>query len=63
MFGTNALGIMIVGQINRRLVGRISPRRLLTVGLSTMALVIAALSLSALVAGTMDGRGRAPHGY
>ncbi len=38
LFGVNGLGIIIVSQINRRLVGRIAPQRLLAVGLSTIAL-------------------------
>jgi DHA1 family bicyclomycin/chloramphenicol resistance-like MFS transporter len=33
VFGANALGIMIVGQLNGRLAGRFSPRALLTAGL------------------------------
>src|SRR5947209_9697790 len=34
MFGVNALGLMIVGQVNGRLVGRVPLTRLLAVGLS-----------------------------
>jgi DHA1 family bicyclomycin/chloramphenicol resistance-like MFS transporter len=37
IFGTNALGIAIMGQINGRLVGRVSPQRLLAVALGTVA--------------------------
>lgn len=37
IFGTNALGIMAAGQLNRRIVGRISPARLLGVGLCATA--------------------------
>lgn len=37
MFGTNALGLLLVGQLNGRLVGRVSPLRLLTVGLLATA--------------------------
>jgi DHA1 family bicyclomycin/chloramphenicol resistance-like MFS transporter len=37
IFGVNALGLVIVGQINGRLVGRISPPRLLAVGLVGVA--------------------------
>jgi DHA1 family bicyclomycin/chloramphenicol resistance-like MFS transporter len=37
MFGTNALGLVIAGQINGRLVGRVSPRRLLATGLALSA--------------------------
>jgi DHA1 family bicyclomycin/chloramphenicol resistance-like MFS transporter len=36
-FAVNALGIMLAGQINGRLVGRVSPKRLLAVGLSISA--------------------------
>jgi DHA1 family bicyclomycin/chloramphenicol resistance-like MFS transporter len=35
VFGTNALGIVAVGQLNRWLVGRFAPRLLLTVSLCT----------------------------
>lgn len=38
LFGVNALGIMAAGQVNGRLVGRVSPRRLLIVGLVASAL-------------------------
>lgn len=38
VFGVNSVGIMIVGQINGRLVGRIPPRTLLGFGLGTIAL-------------------------
>lgn len=37
MFGTNALGIVLVSQINARLVGRVAPERLLRVGLTSIA--------------------------
>ncbi|MBX6341892.1 MAG: multidrug effflux MFS transporter, partial [Thermomicrobiaceae bacterium] len=36
-FGTNALGLALAGQVNGRLVGRVSPGRLLTVGLAASA--------------------------
>lgn len=38
LFGLNALGIVIVGQINGRLVGRVSSQRLLTWGIAGIAL-------------------------
>ncbi|WP_052889234.1 Bcr/CflA family multidrug efflux MFS transporter [Thermogemmatispora carboxidivorans] len=38
VFGTNALGIAIVGQINGRLVGRVEPRKLLAGALTAVAL-------------------------
>ncbi len=37
LFGVNALGLMTAGQINGRLVGRVSPRRLLATGLAGTA--------------------------
>ena len=37
MFGTNALGLMVAGQINGRLVGRVPPIRLLVAGLIATA--------------------------
>ena len=43
IFGTNALGLMTSGQVNGRLVGRVSPRRLLTIGLTATATGGAAL--------------------
>ncbi len=36
-FGTNALGLALAGQVNGRLVGRVSPARLLTAGLAASA--------------------------
>jgi MFS transporter, DHA1 family, multidrug resistance protein len=45
IFGTNALGIGIAGQISGRLVGRVSPRRLLAGGLTATAVGGAALLL------------------
>jgi len=38
IFGTNALGLMLVGQVNGRLVGRVEPIRLLAAGLTACAL-------------------------
>ncbi|HLI08172.1 MAG TPA: Bcr/CflA family multidrug efflux MFS transporter [Ktedonobacteraceae bacterium] len=38
IFGTNALGIGIMGQVSGRLVGRVSPRTLLTGALTTVAI-------------------------
>ena len=35
LFGMNALGIMIAGQVNGLLVGRVEPRRLLAIGLAS----------------------------
>lgn len=37
LFGTNALGIVVAGQISARLVGRVSPQRLVTIGLCSSA--------------------------
>ena len=37
IFGINALGIMAAGQVNGQLVGRISPQRLLAIGLTATA--------------------------
>jgi DHA1 family bicyclomycin/chloramphenicol resistance-like MFS transporter len=37
IFGTNALGIVIASQINGRLVGKVSPYRLLAIGLTATA--------------------------
>jgi DHA1 family bicyclomycin/chloramphenicol resistance-like MFS transporter len=37
VFAVNALGIVVAGQVNGRLVGKISERRLLTVGLAANA--------------------------
>jgi MFS transporter, DHA1 family, multidrug resistance protein len=43
IFGTNALGIAIMGQVSGRLVGRVSPRRLLAGALTAVALGSVAL--------------------
>lgn len=43
MFGMNAFGIMLAGQTNARLVGRVAPRRLLVAGLGAQAVGGAAL--------------------
>lgn len=37
IFGINALGIMAAGQVNGQLVGRVSPQRLLAIGLTATA--------------------------
>jgi DHA1 family bicyclomycin/chloramphenicol resistance-like MFS transporter len=50
-FGLNALGLMIAGQVNRRLVGRVPPPRLLQDGL--MASAAGGLALLAVV--VLDG--------
>lgn len=52
IFGSNALGLMIVGQVNGRLVGRISPLRLLRIGL-----VITAVGGTALLLAVLSGLG------
>ena len=49
LFGLNALGLVAMSQVNGRLVGRVSPRRLLRLGLSATAL--GGLALVAIVAG------------
>ncbi len=51
IFGTNALGIAMVGQINGRLVGRVSPERLLACALTAIAVGGTALLL--VVSGQM----------
>src|SRR5215469_18174249 len=48
IFGSNALGIAVVGQINGRLVGRVSPQRLLRVALTAVAVGSTALLLVVL---------------
>ena len=45
IFATNAAGIVVVSQLNGRMVGRIHPRRLFTLGLSTSFLGSAAVIL------------------
>jgi DHA1 family bicyclomycin/chloramphenicol resistance-like MFS transporter len=45
IFGMNALGIGILGQVNGRLVGPVSPKRLLVVGLTATAVGGTALLL------------------
>jgi DHA1 family bicyclomycin/chloramphenicol resistance-like MFS transporter len=52
MFGTNAFGIMLAGQISGRLVGRVTPRRLLAAGLTATA-----FGGSALLAAVAMGMG------
>lgn len=49
LFGANAFGIVVAGQINGRIVGRISPQRLLLGGLAGSA--TAGLALLALITG------------
>jgi DHA1 family bicyclomycin/chloramphenicol resistance-like MFS transporter len=54
IFGTNALGIAVIGQINGRIVGRVSPQRLLAgaltaVALGGMAVLVAVLAGAGLV--------------
>ena len=49
IFGTNALGIAILGQINGRLVGRVSPQRLLAVALVAVAVGGTALLVAVLL--------------
>ena len=48
LFGVNALGIFAMSQVNGRLVGRVSPLRLLTWGIA--ALAVAGVSLLVVVA-------------
>ncbi len=48
MFGVNALGIVVMAQVNGRLVGRVPPRTLLAWGLSLMALAGVGLLLVVL---------------
>ncbi|MBX5450902.1 Bcr/CflA family multidrug efflux MFS transporter [Thermogemmatispora sp.] len=48
VFGTNALGIAIMGQINGRLVGRIAPRKLLAGALTAVALGSGGLFLAVI---------------
>jgi DHA1 family bicyclomycin/chloramphenicol resistance-like MFS transporter len=48
IFGMNALGLVIAGQVNGRLVGRVAPLRLLAVGLTGSATGGVALLLSIL---------------
>jgi DHA1 family bicyclomycin/chloramphenicol resistance-like MFS transporter len=51
-FGVNALGMIVVSQVNAHLVGRLGPRRLLIVGVSLML-----LDTAVLVTGTIVGVG------
>jgi DHA1 family bicyclomycin/chloramphenicol resistance-like MFS transporter len=53
IFGTNALGIMAVGQLNRALIGRHEPIRLLAIGLAIG--VFGGLTLLAAVATGIGG--------
>ena len=54
IFGANAIGLVAAGQINGRLVGRVEPMRLLTLGLATSA--VGGLALLAVVASGEAGR-------
>jgi DHA1 family bicyclomycin/chloramphenicol resistance-like MFS transporter len=47
VFGVNSLGIVLVGQLNGRLVTRVDPRRLLAIGLGVNAVGGVAVALSA----------------
>ena len=49
IFGTNALGIALIGQINGRLVGRVSPQRLLAGALVAVAVGGTALLVAVLL--------------
>jgi DHA1 family bicyclomycin/chloramphenicol resistance-like MFS transporter len=55
IFGSNALGLMIGGQINGRLVGRIPPSRLLAAGLTASALGGTALLSVVALGGGLRG--------
>jgi DHA1 family bicyclomycin/chloramphenicol resistance-like MFS transporter len=59
LFGTNALGIMLMGQLGGWLVGRVGSRRLLVVGLGAAVagslLLLAAVSLDLGLAGVLPG--------
>ncbi|MGI8644492.1 MAG: Bcr/CflA family multidrug efflux MFS transporter [Thermomicrobiales bacterium] len=59
MFGTNALGIVLVSQINARLVARIPPERLLRIGLSAIA-IGGALLLAVVWSGSLGLAGILP---
>lgn len=59
MFGTNALGIVFVSQINARLVARIPPERLLRIGLSAIA-IGGALLLAVVWSGSLGLAGILP---
>jgi MFS transporter, DHA1 family, multidrug resistance protein len=54
IFGTNALGIALVGQINGRLVGHVSPQRLLAGALTAVAAGGTALLLAVLGHGGLE---------
>jgi DHA1 family bicyclomycin/chloramphenicol resistance-like MFS transporter len=55
IFGTNALGIALVGQINGRLVGHVSPQRLLAGALTAVAVGGTALLLAVLGHAGLEG--------
>lgn len=57
LFGTNALGIVIAGQVSGRLVGKVPPRRLVTLGqvasasggVALLAVVVAGIGLAGIL--------------
>ncbi|MDA3645227.1 Bcr/CflA family multidrug efflux MFS transporter [Saccharopolyspora indica] len=55
VFGINSLGIILVGQLNARLVERAAPRRLLAIGLGCTALGGVAVAVSAAVDAGLAG--------
>ncbi|MER7013794.1 Bcr/CflA family multidrug efflux MFS transporter [Saccharopolyspora sp. NPDC000359] len=55
VFGINALGIVLVGQLNARLVERARPRRLLAIGLGCNALGGIAVAVSAAAGAGLAG--------
>lgn len=55
IFGTNALGIGMMGQVSGRLVGRVSPRRLLAGALTAIAIGGAALLLAVIASSGLIG--------
>jgi DHA1 family bicyclomycin/chloramphenicol resistance-like MFS transporter len=58
LFGANAFGLMAMGQLNGRLVGRVAPRRLLAIGLSLQA--VGGLALLTVIALGVGIRGVVP---
>jgi len=54
LFGINALGLAIMAQVSARLVGRVSPQKLLTWGVATIA-----IAATALLMGILSGIGLA----
>ena len=59
LFGTNSLSILLLGQLGRRLVGRVGSRRLLVAGLGVTSvgglLLLASVSLGLGLAGVLPG--------